>query len=561
MLPFKFRKDIATGSASPSISMEKGTYRMRAPPLPRLPLSPHPKRALSPQTRRSQHDPNAIPTPMLMLIGLLVFACISSFGFAYYLFTTRWEAQLEPPKVPSHRLAIHDNNDTVTRVDMNHFQSPLQNYTEHEHEERFLAYLPHSGFHNQRVALENALILAHILNRTLLVPDARLGGRPIPYLNFTRLYEASVSAEATNLDCITTAGPKTTPGCSPVVDTSVYVQWDHLVDWQSIASYVRTTRRPTISTKWIEDSLGVPPAEIAEIHDSSLYQYCILEGDDAVVPDKCSEPIYVDDLLEIGERVIYFGSLFGFSRISLRSPHYMDVRRRIRRGMVLKNQELLQAANGVVEHIGGAYLAVHLRLLEKFEPRQYDILRATWWEIVRGVLQFSTSEAARLEEDFGFFNSTGELDVETREIPSKGARTRRPSRVDLDVLRPSGHRALQACSGRRHIAAPLALLNTPLFIATDIPNPRYDSTLQAFRRTFPCAYFLSDFTNIPLLGSVVLPGDGVVGSRVDVFLPLVDAIVAGKAVAVVGTMGSTFSAFVQDILWPSYHQHDVMVVS
>ncbi|KAL8284078.1 hypothetical protein RQP46_005191 [Phenoliferia psychrophenolica] len=35
---------------------------------------------------------------------------------------------------------------------------------------RYLSYLPHSGFHNQRIALTNAFVLSTLLNRTLLVP-------------------------------------------------------------------------------------------------------------------------------------------------------------------------------------------------------------------------------------------------------------------------------------------------------------------------------------------------------------------------------------------------------
>lgn len=42
-------------------------------------------------------------------------------------------------------------------------------------EERFLSYNPHSGFHNQRIALSNAVLLANMLNRTLLLPRVRLG--------------------------------------------------------------------------------------------------------------------------------------------------------------------------------------------------------------------------------------------------------------------------------------------------------------------------------------------------------------------------------------------------
>lgn len=33
--------------------------------------------------------------------------------------------------------------------------------------ERYLGYLPHSGFHNQRVQLQNAMVLAVEMNRTL----------------------------------------------------------------------------------------------------------------------------------------------------------------------------------------------------------------------------------------------------------------------------------------------------------------------------------------------------------------------------------------------------------
>src|SRR5258708_16595107 len=51
----------------------------------------------------------------------------------------------------------------------------------------YLTYLPHSGFHNQRISLENAFVLAALLNRTLIVPPARLSSNPIPYLPTRKL--------------------------------------------------------------------------------------------------------------------------------------------------------------------------------------------------------------------------------------------------------------------------------------------------------------------------------------------------------------------------------------
>lgn len=51
----------------------------------------------------------------------------------------------------------------------------------------YLTYLPHSGFHNQRISLENAFVLAVLLNRTLIIPPVRLSSNPIPYLPTRKL--------------------------------------------------------------------------------------------------------------------------------------------------------------------------------------------------------------------------------------------------------------------------------------------------------------------------------------------------------------------------------------
>ncbi|KAF9363894.1 hypothetical protein BGX34_003053 [Mortierella sp. NVP85] len=43
---------------------------------------------------------------------------------------------------------------------------------------KYLTFLPHPGFHNQRAELENALLLAKLLNRTLIIPKVYLGPQP-----------------------------------------------------------------------------------------------------------------------------------------------------------------------------------------------------------------------------------------------------------------------------------------------------------------------------------------------------------------------------------------------
>jgi hypothetical protein len=101
------------------------------------------------------------------------------------------------------------------------------------------------------------------------------------------------------------------------------------------------------------------------------------------------------------------------------------------------------------------------------------------------------------------------------------------------------------------------LLNTPLFISTDVEDPLTNPSLVLFLRTFPCTFFLSDFAaHTVALGKLQNGYDGVMLK--DFLLPFLDAMIVGKAWKVVGTEGSTFSRFVQDVLWRTYHDLDIV---
>ena len=85
--------------ASPSISLEKGSYRMRAPPT-RTPARPSRLRTSKSQARadgarepmaksQSAFIPASYEKRMALLVVLLACATMASFGVAYYLWTTR----------------------------------------------------------------------------------------------------------------------------------------------------------------------------------------------------------------------------------------------------------------------------------------------------------------------------------------------------------------------------------------------------------------------------------------------------------------------------------------
>ncbi|KAF8924025.1 hypothetical protein BGZ58_002257 [Dissophora ornata] len=100
-----------------------------------------------------------------------------------HLITTYRPGYYEPPPplIPPHDQAA----------------TPLEDDTNNRHAQdrdidldpstKYLTFLPHSGFHNQRTELENALLLARLLNRTLIMPKVYLGP-PMPWLRFKVLY-------------------------------------------------------------------------------------------------------------------------------------------------------------------------------------------------------------------------------------------------------------------------------------------------------------------------------------------------------------------------------------
>lgn len=97
VMPFHI-PSVRIAQASPSISLEKGSYRMRAPPA-RLSVSPLPSAAsaLSPSDRKSRARREVLPGKvvvlvpasyekrMALLVALLACAMLASFGTAYWL--------------------------------------------------------------------------------------------------------------------------------------------------------------------------------------------------------------------------------------------------------------------------------------------------------------------------------------------------------------------------------------------------------------------------------------------------------------------------------------------
>ncbi|KAG6812539.1 hypothetical protein H0H92_002308 [Tricholoma furcatifolium] len=451
-----------------------------------------------------------------MLVALLAAAAISSFAMAYYLFSSRWEAQ-----------------ELVQQPVTNQFQGELSNSfgLRYDSSETFLSYLPHSGFHNQRIAFENALVLSRMMNRTLLVPPVYLGNKPVHYDPFDILLQELVLANNVGLHhCSHIPSLYPLPlDCNGYFDQT-QIPWDWLVDIDRIKQHQVLSQRWNFTEGWLYENLNVSKSDILFIKDNVPYQYRFLDTRNDVSPanHKFLDSIYIQDLALSRKRLIHIGTLFGSSRLRLKNPYNVAIRGDIRDSMVFTNPLLLVIARSISSLLGPLYIGVHLRLGDGYfkENAEIHAWRA-WKEIVHDVLGYTEEETLQLE-----------LAMPSRDISSAS-----------DGLRARVSGSL-SCQGQLHTDPHDLQLNTPIYVSTDVD--RKNSALITFWRTFPCIFFISDFANATsLLDELHNPRDGV--KMKQSFLPFVDALVIGQARKVVGTKNSTFSTFVQDVLWRKHH--------
>ncbi|GBE81619.1 hypothetical protein SCP_0313480 [Sparassis crispa] len=557
--------------ASPSVSVEKGTYRMCMPS----------RRTPSKLRRRPRDTPaTTIEKQMALLVVFLVCATITCFGTAYYLFTTRWDTW-------ALRSSLVDGSDAVLlpQVDVissdtssllvslpGIVKSVLGSVSEEDERpvdgERYLGYLPHSGFHNQRIAFENALVLSRLLNRTLLVPPVRLSSKPLTYQPFNVLHEVLVND--TKIGHERCGQPQLddewAQRCAAYAEYT-HVPWDWLIDLTPIKQEQRLLQHWNFTDAWLSDNLKIAANDTFALRDTNRTDYSFQDFTTfkSTLGRKYQHALHLSTLAHRPERLLQLGTLFGSSRLHLRDRGNVRVRSDVRKTMAFANPHLMAVADAIRDKLGGTYLGAHVRLGDGFFlDRGEASVRLVWWKLLYA-LAFTTEEISSLERWLVLNHTKSEHEDLNNLAPpyippdTPSLRVPHPSLPALPIPPQSSK---LVCSTTMHTSAVsnpsrLDLLNTPLFLATDAATPRNSTLLERFTRTFPCTFFLEDF---PVQTSVL---DSLHGTRDGValrqfVLPFLEAMVASRAWDVVGTEGSTFSSFVKDVLWRTYHGWEIV---
>ncbi|KAG0043855.1 hypothetical protein BGZ83_010977 [Gryganskiella cystojenkinii] len=397
--------------------------------------------------------------------------------------------------------------------------------------ERYLAYLPHSGFHNQRITLENALLLAKYLDRTLLVPPVFLGPAT-EWRKFDILLRRILLQTKRGLDHCGRI-PKGEP--LPAECLNYYswttVEWDFFYDMEKIRGQQPWRYRTDHSFAWMETHLGIDRhKDVYIVEDRAHYDYQIYDNPHSTLPlntVRYMRKLELKELEDRPERVLHLGSLFATGRVLAELPEHKEYQQFLRRTMILSTPILVKTSDAIVNKMGGlgGFIGLHLRV---------------------GDGMFVEPAPANIENMFkALVNITGitpKADYENQKAVAPGGASSGSTVKFAAPLRLN----FQECQQRKAQGGKYSVI----YIATDGVYPRRNILFRKLFDHFPCIFTLDDFPEHLQELKEMKNNDGV-GLSKDL-IPMVDAVVSAKGRYFMGTPKSTFSTYVQKQLHPAY---------
>lgn len=426
---------------------------------------------------------------------------------------------------------------------------------------RYLAYYPHGAFHTQRLALENALTLCRILDRTLLLPPLWIGRHPRWWSGQSLRHSFANISKPALTHCRDPNRVGDMVECDGYAEWT-QVSWDWLIDVEM--GDVEWVDRWDFSDDWLyreikHGGLGIKEEEVYRFNEDQPFETQITEnGDKAEHP--YSTHTTVVTLSDLPHRLIHFDSLTGGNRIALESTHLLGMKHEVQASTVVSNPGILDTMSKITKSLGQGYVAVDARLHGPFESEAGPNMRASWWELGRR-LGIEDSVLRQAEVDVwrrspGWRNAvTGDPDGRYPPAPGRvGDRFVEQSRVER---RPPSTTPVKpaniACPRLKHTKQSLLPFNTPLFLTASTDETRSHPALRLFYSTYPCLFTL----NTPEIAKIV---DREVGlntvNDLDGYVlspwlrEWVGLEVAARGDELVGTNGSAWGKWAEQMVQP-----------
>lgn len=431
--------------------------------------------------------------------------------------------------------------------------------------EKFITYLPHSGFHNQRIELENALLLASYLNRTLLLPSVYLGNPAFPWLRFDKMYERLLLQTKQGLEyCSLIRSDEPLPTECLNYPRWTTVPWTFFYNFEKLNQKVRIIFREDLSFEWIMDSFKLKMKDIYLFKDYSPFEFRVFDLPESTTPlSRFVNRIDLSTLEAIEEKVIHFGSVFGTYRVLAQSQEHKELLLFIRENMIFTNPTLVDITNKIVNQLGGigSFVGIHLRVGDGlFKVRASINVDDIFHTLVNEYTDLTLKELQDVYDVNHEQDRKENNDYEIRQLRDSHQQQQMTFEKPIHVQHPSDIRSkldadggvskLPICQDKKNDR----FSSTTIFIATDCPDPRNHPLLRKIFDTFPCVFVLSDFKNdLTDLGKIQVIEEKV--KLTSYLIPMVDAMIASQGHSFYGTNASTFSTYIERQLHPMYtHQ-------
>ncbi|KAI8638729.1 CigA protein, partial [Parasitella parasitica] len=465
----------------------------------------------------------------------------------------RQKQQLEQEISPLEKNILNREILPVEYPDEFEFHTPHAN-------EKFITYLPHSGFHNQRIELENALLLASYLNRTLLLPSVYLGSPAFPWLRFDKMYERLLLQTKQGLEyCSLIRHDEPLPTECLNYPRWTTVPWTFFYNFDKLKQKVRIVFREDLSLEWMMGTFKLEMDDIYLFKDYSPFDFRVFDLPESTTPlSRFLNRLDLSTLEAIEERVMHFGSVFGTYRVLAQSQEHRELLLFIRENMIFTNPTLVDITNKVVQQLGGigSFVGVHLRVGDGlFKVRASINVDDIFHTLVNEYTDLTLKELQDVYDvnhDQDRQENNGYEIRQLRDLQQQQMAFDKPIDVQhpQDIQSKLGVSKLPICQDRNSDR----FSNTTIFIATDCPDPRNHPLLRKIFIVFPCVFVLSDFkSDLADLGKIQVIEERV--KLTSYLVPMVDAMIASQGHSFYGTNASTFSTYIERQLHPMYtHQ-------
>ncbi|CAG8519996.1 4320_t:CDS:2 [Dentiscutata erythropus] len=356
--------------------------------------------------------------------------------------------------------------------------------------EKYLTYLPHDGFNNQRIALENSIFLAWFLNRTLIIPPLVFFEGVKPHIsrsfnerskflsqfihpNKNQFKHCKSISRCNNTLCFQ-EGQK---NC--IIVTYTTYNWEELIDFAFLKEHIKYIHRQDFDFNYLLKSLHINnSSDVYNVtKDKNQFQQRYYDDPTSTIElRKFKERVNLIDLGKRPKKLIHFGSLFSSNRIVRQLSESIEFWNKLMRNMIPNNPIINNIVDKIIDKIGGmnSFIGVHARLKDGFFAKRQN-------NTVQGLIK-------KIQTDF------------------------------KDGV----------------------CLTTKIYLAVDVK--RDHKSLRPLFQTFSCIYVLDDFNDLlEPLKLLKNPQNGMIMYKF--LIPLVDLVVVSKGNKFYGSKSSTFSGY------------------